>query len=86
MRVKQLVWISNHCTVLSYSTFLLCFCSKNKSSRISDLNLKLTFQDMYDYSPQNVCFSDSVASHLHTHKSHTHRQYNDEFMIRAPDR
>ena len=41
---------------------------------------------LYNCSPQNVFSSDSVASHLHTHKSHTHRQYNDEFMIRAPDR
>lgn len=33
-----------------------------------------------------LCFSDSVASHLHSHKSHTHRQYNEQFMVRAPDR
>ena len=35
---------------------------------------------------QFLSLSDSVASHMHTHKSHTHRQYNEQFMIRAPDR
>ena len=55
-----------------FSTFLLWFCSKNKSSRIYKSNLKLTFQDMYNCSPQNVFFQRLCSEPLaHPQVAHT---------------